>query len=86
MDFYIHMEVIALIGSVYNHYLSTYGNKELTKSDVHKKSELRGVYNAIVKMNKNSPLYKVNSSKNLQKYAIDFKRECIIFKECSWCF
>ncbi len=86
MDFYIHMEVIALIGSVYNHYLSTYGNKELTKSDVHKKSELRGVYNAIVKMNKNSPLYKVNSSKNLQKYAIDLKENALSLKSAAGVF
>lgn len=72
-----------LIGSVYNYYLSTYANKELNKSDVHKKSELRSVYNAIVSMNKKSPLYKVQSSENLQKYVIDLKENAISLKSAA---
>lgn len=80
MDISTHKEVIVLIGSVYNYYLSTYANRELNKSDVHKKSELRSVYNAIVSMNKKSPLYKVNSTENLQKYVIDLKENAISLK------
>ena len=38
------------LSTVYNNYLSTYTPKALTKYDTHKKSELRDVYNSIVKM------------------------------------
>lgn len=74
---------MALINSVYNYYLSTYASKELNKSDVHKKSELRSVYNAILTMNKKSPLFKVNSSENLQKYAIDIKENAMSLKRAA---
>lgn len=72
-----------MINSVYNYYLSTYASKELNKTDVHKKSELRNVYNAILNMNKKSPLYKINSSENLQKYAIDIKENAMSLKRAA---
>lgn len=62
-----------MIGSVYDYYLTTYASKQPTKSDTHKKSELRSVYNNIVKISKKSPLYKIDVSAELQKYAIDLK-------------
>ena len=62
-----------MIGSVYDYYLTTYASRPATKSDTHKKSELRSVYNNIVKISKKSPLYKVNVSENIQKFAIDLK-------------
>ena len=62
-----------MIGSVYDYYLTTYAGRPATKSDTHKKSELRSVYNNIVKISKKSPLYKVNVSENIQKFAIDLK-------------
>ena len=40
------------LNSVYNHYLTTYSRGTVSKYDAHKKSELRGIYNSIVKMNK----------------------------------
>lgn len=62
-----------MIGSVYDYYLTTYAAKPQAKSDIHKKSELRSVYNNIVKISKKSPLYKIHVSAELQKYAIDLK-------------
>lgn len=62
-----------MIGSVYDYYLTTYASRPATKSDTHKKSELRSVYNNIVKISKKSPLYKVGVSENIQKFAIDLK-------------
>ncbi len=62
-----------MINSAYNYYLSTYGGKEVSKYDTHKKSELRGVYNSMLKVNKKSPLYKILDTENVQKYAIDIK-------------
>lgn len=62
-----------MIGSVYDYYLTTYAGKSITRSDTHKKSELRNIYNNIVKINKKSPLYKVDVSENIQRYVIDLK-------------
>lgn len=62
-----------MIGSVYEYYLTTYARQDISKYDTHKKSELRAVYNNIVKLSKKSPLYKLDVSDHLQKYAIDIK-------------
>lgn len=62
-----------MIGSVYDYYLTTYASKPATKSDTHKKAELKNVYSKIVNISKKSPLYKINVSADLQKYVIDLK-------------
>ena len=61
------------LNNVYNNYLTTYQPKNLTKHDAHKKSELRGVYNSIVKLNKEAPWYLPTTSKETQNYAVDLK-------------
>lgn len=63
----------SIINAVYNNYLSTYTPKALTKYDTHKKSELRSVYNAIVKMSKEAPWYLPTTSPEVQQYAVDLK-------------
>lgn len=63
----------SLYMNVYNTYLTSYSTKSVTRYDTHKKSELRGIYNAIVKLNKESPLYKVNFSRETQEYAVELK-------------
>lgn len=63
----------AVMNTVYNHYLTSYAPKSITRYDTHKKSELRGVYNSIVKLNKESPWYLPTTSKSTQQYAIDLK-------------
>lgn len=63
----------SLYMNVYNTYLTTYNTKSLTRYDTHKKSELRGIYNAIVKLNKESPIYAVNFSRETQEYAVELK-------------
>ena len=63
-----------VLNSLYNNYLTTYTpKKSLTRYDAHKKSELRDVYNSIVKINKDSPWYLPTTSKEAQNYAIDLK-------------
>lgn len=62
-----------MINSVYDYYISTYGNRTISRHDSHKKSELRDIYNNIVKINRASPLYKVDMSESSQKLAIDIK-------------
>ena len=63
----------AIMNNVYNNYLTTYAPKNLTRYDTHKKSELRNVYNSIVKINKESPWYLPTTSKDTQLYAINLK-------------
>lgn len=62
-----------VMNTVYNNYLTTYTPKPLTKYDSHKKSELRNVYNSIVKLNKDAPWYLPTTSKDAQQYAVDLK-------------
>ena len=61
------------LNAVYNNYLSAYTPKPLTQYDTHKKSELRSVYNSIVKMNKDAPWYLPTTNKGTQQYAVDLK-------------
>ena len=60
----------AVLNTVYNNYLATYSPRQLTKYDTHKKSELRSIYNSIVKLNKDAPWYLPTTSKDTQHYAI----------------
>lgn len=62
-----------MINSVYNYYLSTYASKQLTKYDTHKKSDLKDIYNNIVNISKKSPLYLLQNTEDVHKYAIDLK-------------
>lgn len=62
-----------VMNTVYNNYLTTYAPKPLTKYDSHKKSELRNIYNTIVKLNKDAPWYLPTTSKDTQQYAVDLK-------------
>ena len=62
-----------LLNVVYNNYLTSYAPKQVTKYDTHKKSELRNVYNSIVKLNKDAPWYLPTTSKDTQHYAVDLK-------------
>jgi len=63
----------AIRDTVYNNYLTTYAPKELTRYDSHKKSELRSVYNSIVKLNKESPWHLPIANKDTQNYAVSLK-------------
>ncbi len=62
------------ISTVYNHFLTTYAPKGTnSKYDTHKKSELRGLYNSIVKMNKEAPLFLLDTSPSTQEFAVGLK-------------
>lgn len=63
----------AILSNVYNHYLTAYAPKSTTQYDTHKKSELRGIYNSIVKLNKESPWYLDIKTPATQEYAISLK-------------
>ncbi|MDE5933644.1 MAG: flagellar capping protein [Lachnospiraceae bacterium] len=59
--------------NIYNYYMTTYAPKSSTPYDTHKKSELRSVYNSIVKMNKEAPLYILDTSRESCKFAVGMK-------------
>ena len=61
------------LSNIYNHYLTTYAPKSATRYDAHKKSDLRDIYNSIVKLNKESPLSIVDTSEAAQKYVVSIK-------------
>ncbi len=71
---------MATIDTAYHYYLSTYAKQSASRYDSHKKSELRNIYNNIVKINKDSPLYKIKRSEDVQKFAIDIKESARIIK------
>lgn len=64
---------MSVLTTAHNNYLTAYTPKSLSRYDTHKKSELRGVYNSIVKLNKESPWYLPTTSKETQQYAVDLK-------------
>lgn len=64
----------AALNTVYNHYLTTYAPKGTSSPyDTHKKSELRSVYNSIVKLNKDAPLYMINPNEATGEFAVGMK-------------
>lgn len=69
------MAYTAALNTAYNYYLSTYSKytKGSSQFDTHKKSELRNIYNSIVKLNKESPLSIFDSTKGTREFAIDLK-------------
>lgn len=64
----------AAIDNIYNHYLTTYAPKGIvSKYDTHKKSELRGIYNSMLQLNKDAPLYILDSSDDSRKFVVGLK-------------
>ncbi len=63
----------AILTTAYNNYLSTYKPPTSNRYDAHKKSELRNVYNSIVKLNKEAPVYLPLDGNVVKDYAIGLK-------------
>ena len=63
----------SVLSAVYNNYISAYTRKPDTRYDTHKKSELRSVYNSIVKLDRDAPWYLPTTNKTTQNYAVDIK-------------
>lgn len=66
-------EVTVMISSVYSYYLSQYGNKSNSKYDSHTRTQLKNTNSKVVKINSQTPVYKLDLSTAAQKYAIDLK-------------
>lgn len=63
----------AVQSNIYNYYLTTYTPKSVTKFDAHKKSELRSLYNSMIKLNKETPLYLIPNAKESARFAVNLK-------------
>lgn len=63
----------AIQDNIYNYYLTAYTPKNAGKYDAHKRSELRGIYNSIIKLNKESPLYLLSNKKESAQFAVGLK-------------
>ena len=57
-----------MISSVYSYYLSQYGHRTNSKYDTHTKSQLKNTYSKVVKINSQTPVYKLDLSSAAQKY------------------
>lgn len=62
-----------MISNVYNYYMSQYGHKINSKYDAHTRTQLKSTYGKVVKLNSQSPTYKLDLSESAQRYAIDLK-------------
>lgn len=71
---------IGALNQVYNHYLTEYAPKTNSPLDTHKKSDLRSIYNSIIKINKESPLYLLDKSEASKAYAVGLKESAHIFR------
>lgn len=69
-----------MVSPAYQYYVATYASRECSRYDTHKRSELRNVYNSIVRLNKKSPLYKINLTEHVQCFAIDLKESSRAFR------
>lgn len=65
----------AILNTMYNHYLTAYAPSGIARYDTHKKSELRAVYNSIVKLNKDLPWYLPIKRQDVQQYAVGLKED-----------
>ncbi|MBD5550137.1 MAG: flagellar capping protein [Lachnospiraceae bacterium] len=63
----------AIQDNIYNYYLTAYTPKNAGKYDAHKRSELRGIYNSIIKLNKESPLYLLSNRREAGQFAMGLK-------------
>ncbi len=63
----------AIQDNIYNYYLTSYAPKRTTKYDAHKASELRNIYNSMIKLNKESPLYLISNTKETARFAVGLK-------------
>lgn len=63
----------AVQNNIYNYYLTAYTPKNAGRYDAHKRSELRSIYNSIIKLNKESPLYMLANRRTSAQFAMQLK-------------
>ena len=71
------------LNPVYNYYSSVTSLSTQNKYDSHKKSELKSLYNNMVRSNTKSPLFKVKVTDSIQNYAIGLKSAALDLRNYS---
>lgn len=64
---------MAMLDSALNNYLSTYRSPTVSRHDSHRRSELRKTYNSMVKVNSESPVYKLADDGDAKNFAVTVK-------------
>lgn len=71
----------AILDNFYNYYYqSNYAPRPSSKYDAHKKSDLKNVYNSIVKLDKESPVFLLDRSADVERYSIQMKESALRFR------
>ncbi len=66
----------SIMTNVYNQFSTTYMQKKAVgRYDTHKRSELRTLCSSMAKVNRDAPLYLIDSSADAKKYVINLKEE-----------
>lgn len=68
------------LNNIYNFYLTTYSKDISSPFDSHKRSELKGLYNSMVKLNKEAPIFLMKNTRSTQAYAIGIKENARILR------
>lgn len=70
-----------IMNNVYNHYLTAYAPKRTsTQYDSHQSSELRSIYNSMLKLNKDAPLYLHDTSRESREFAVRLKENARLLR------
>lgn len=64
-----------VLSQIYEQYLTAYSPLGTSPADTHKKSELRGIYNSIVKINKESPWVLQDKTAETRDFAVGVKEQ-----------
>ncbi len=70
-------KVYHMIYDVYNYLISDYVHKSNTQYKAHNSTELKDIYNKIVKMSQKMPLYLFHLSDDIESFALDLKDSSI---------
>ena len=62
-----------MVSNAYSYYLTQYGNKVHSKYDTHTRLQLKRTCGKVLKVNSQTPAYKIDFSLAAQRYAIDLK-------------
>lgn len=74
----------AILDNYYNYYQMNYMPNQLrptsSRFDAHKKSDLKKIYNSIVKLDKEAPVFLLDRSSAVEKYSIQMKESALRFR------
>ena len=70
----------SILSNVYNYYQADLSPKSTSRFDAHKRADLRSIYHSIRNIDKESPVYLIDRSADLEKYVVHMKENAIQFR------